>query len=154
MLSLGFADDGAYGSSRCLSKKRRGEGGDGAKAAVLSIPGGRVPASGTDGWWVAGARGVQDDWGSDYSPPQWVVRPGAKESWRGRGNWYTGTVAGLKQLWEKPDGAGFVFLSWGLLGRTEGLAQYRGLSCLAGRTRMRVQRPGAGLEIRNKDFAL
>lgn len=72
MLSLLFTDEGAYGSSRCLSKKWRGEGGDGARAGALSTPGGgRIPASRTDGWWVAGGRGVEDDSGSDYSPCGW-----------------------------------------------------------------------------------
>lgn len=63
MLSLVFIDEGAYGSSRCLSKKQREEDGDGAKAGVLSIPGGRIPASGTDGWWVAELEGSRMTWG-------------------------------------------------------------------------------------------
>lgn len=71
MLSLVFTDEGAYGSSRCLSKKQRGEDGDGAKAGALSIPGGRIPSK-WDRWVVGGrAGGVQDDWGSVYSPGGW-----------------------------------------------------------------------------------
>lgn len=35
----------------------------------------------------------------------------------GGGGNCTGIQAGLKQLWEKPDGAGFVFLSLGASGK-------------------------------------
>lgn len=80
-----------------------------------------------------------------------------RESWRGRGllNRKSGR---FRAMWEKPDRAGFVFCFclWGLLGRTEGLAQHRGISCTTGRNTVKVQGPGpgSGQEMQSKHSTL
>lgn len=77
-----------------------GEGGGGANVGGAEhLGGGRNAASGTDGWWVAGARGVEGESG--------LYSPGADENRREKllqrhGGRFEATVG-------EPDGAGFVF---------------------------------------------
>lgn len=111
--------EGTYESSRRLSKKWRGEGGGGAKV------GGAEHLGGVETQQVGQiGGGWQELEGSRVTPgstAQALMRTGGKNCCRGM-------VAGLKQLWENHMELTLSLCLWGLLGRTQGLAQHRGIS--------------------------